>query len=154
MELQRQARKRDSEKVFFARVRDVKKLEALLLLVLALNGCGTTAGSTRTVDPHLQFTSAQIRARLADLKLINYYPAENAQTNLWTNWQPEVIDRDLARVTALNANAVRNQFDREESGHDDPRDACKLAHAVTPSWTCLKERRPRAQTGNRRRERS
>lgn len=49
----------------------------------------------------------QVAARIAGLKVINYYPAANAWTNMWTNWQPAVLNRDFARIHALGANTVR-----------------------------------------------
>jgi hypothetical protein len=38
---------------------------------------------------------------------MNYYPAANAWANMWTNWQPAVLNRDFARIHALGANTVR-----------------------------------------------
>ena len=35
----------------------------------------------------------------------------------------------------VHPHRVRDQFHRDETGDDDPRDAGKLAHTVTPSWT-------------------
>ncbi len=39
--------------------------------------------------------------------MVNYYPAADGWTRMWTNWQPAVLGRDFARVHALGANAVR-----------------------------------------------
>jgi hypothetical protein len=38
---------------------------------------------------------------------MNYYPAANGWTKMWTNWNPAVLRRDFARIRALGANAVR-----------------------------------------------
>jgi hypothetical protein len=49
----------------------------------------------------------QVAARIAGLRVVNYYPAANGWTRMWTNWQPTVLRRDFARIHALGANAVR-----------------------------------------------
>jgi hypothetical protein len=49
----------------------------------------------------------QIAARIAGLRVVNYFPAANGWTRMWTNWQPAVLRRDFARIHALGANAVR-----------------------------------------------
>jgi hypothetical protein len=49
----------------------------------------------------------QVAARIAGLRLVNYYPAASAWTRMWTNWQPAVLNRDFARIRALGGNAVR-----------------------------------------------
>jgi len=43
----------------------------------------------------------------ASLRIMNYYPANDGWSAMWTDWHPEVIDADLGRVAALNANTVR-----------------------------------------------
>lgn len=93
----------------------------LPLLLLALAACGSHGISIRTANAASQFTPEQIRARLANLKLINYYPAANAQTNLWMNWESDVIDRDLTRIAAMHANAVRIAVFPETFGYPHPR---------------------------------
>jgi hypothetical protein len=49
----------------------------------------------------------QVASRIAGLRLMNYYPAANGWTKMWTNWHPAVLKRDFARIRALGANAVR-----------------------------------------------
>ena len=49
----------------------------------------------------------QVADIIAGLRVMNYYPTANAWTNMWTNWQPVVLNHDLARIHALGANAVR-----------------------------------------------
>lgn len=49
----------------------------------------------------------QVSARIADLKVISYYPAANGWTRMWTNWQPDVLNRDFARMSFLGTNTVR-----------------------------------------------
>jgi hypothetical protein len=38
---------------------------------------------------------------------MNYYPAANGWTRMWTNWDPAVLKSDFARIHDLGANAVR-----------------------------------------------
>jgi hypothetical protein len=49
----------------------------------------------------------QVAARIAGLRVVNYYPAADGWTRMWTHWQPAVLRRDFARIHALGANAVR-----------------------------------------------
>jgi hypothetical protein len=44
---------------------------------------------------------------LADVRLMNYYPAANGWTYMWVNFDPAVIDQDFGRIAALNFNTVR-----------------------------------------------
>ena len=44
---------------------------------------------------------------IADLRVMNYYPATGGWNKMWTDWQPSVIDRNFAEIHALGANAVR-----------------------------------------------
>lgn len=38
---------------------------------------------------------------------MNYYPADDGWTRMWTNWHPGVLKRDFALIRSLGANAVR-----------------------------------------------
>ena len=49
----------------------------------------------------------QVASRIAGMRLMNYYPAANGWTNMWTNWNPAVLRADFARIRALGANTVR-----------------------------------------------
>ncbi len=52
--------------------------------------------------------SLETRVRgIADLKEMNYYPAANAWTYMWSRFDPTAIGRDFARIHALGANTVR-----------------------------------------------
>lgn len=53
-----------------------------------------------------QLPAAQATA-VANLKEMNYYPASAAWTYMWSRFEPRVIDRDFARIRALDANTVR-----------------------------------------------
>ena len=43
----------------------------------------------------------------AVLKEVNYYPAADGWTYMWTRFDPTAIDRDFTRICALGANTVR-----------------------------------------------
>jgi hypothetical protein len=38
---------------------------------------------------------------------MNYYPADNGWTRMWTHWDPAVLKKDFALIRSLGANAVR-----------------------------------------------
>src|SRR5437016_2291688 len=75
---------------------------------------GAPQGTSATLS------TGDVQARLAGLKLINYYPAHDAQTNLWMRWDPAAIDADFARVVSLHANAVRLILFTPTFGYPDP----------------------------------
>ena len=49
----------------------------------------------------------QVADMIAELRVVSYYPAANAWTKMWTNWQPAAINSDFAKIRYLGANAVR-----------------------------------------------
>ncbi len=49
----------------------------------------------------------EVAARVAGLRLVDYYPAANSWTRMWTNWNAKVLASDFARIYALGGNAVR-----------------------------------------------
>lgn len=51
--------------------------------------------------------SKEVTSRIAAMRLMNYYPAANGWTRMWTNWNPVVLAHDFARIRALGANTVR-----------------------------------------------
>ena len=44
---------------------------------------------------------------LDNLKLMNYYPSNNAWTYMWENWSLNTINQDFTAIAGLHANAVR-----------------------------------------------
>src|SRR5215210_6920488 len=61
--------------------------------------------ATSKLTPATVATAAQ--GPITQLKLVNSYPKNAAQTKMWTSWDPASIDQDFARIAALQANAVR-----------------------------------------------
>jgi cellulase (glycosyl hydrolase family 5) len=51
--------------------------------------------------------SMQVTSRIGGLRLMNYYPAADGWTKMWTNWNPGILRADFARIRALGANTVR-----------------------------------------------
>ena len=51
--------------------------------------------------------TAPFAEKLADLRLMNYYPSTAAWTYMWTKWDPTQIDEDFSKIEALGANSVR-----------------------------------------------
>jgi endo-1,4-beta-mannosidase len=48
-----------------------------------------------------------LNSGVGDLKEVNYYPAANTHTYMWSRFDVKVIDHDFARIHALGANTVR-----------------------------------------------
>lgn len=46
-------------------------------------------------------------AALANLRLIDYFPASDGWGNMWWRWDPAQMEVDFARIAALHANGVR-----------------------------------------------
>ena len=57
--------------------------------------------------PTVRGSPASLESRVGDLKEVNYYPAADGWTYMWSRFDPTVIDRDFARIRALGANTVR-----------------------------------------------
>lgn len=54
-----------------------------------------------------QQRTQEVAARVAGLRVVDYYPSANSWTKMWTNWNPKVLGSDFARIHALGGNAVR-----------------------------------------------
>jgi endo-1,4-beta-mannosidase len=48
-----------------------------------------------------------VAALVAGLKEVSYYPSQHPWGSMWYQWQPAVIDADMAKLAALGANTVR-----------------------------------------------
>jgi hypothetical protein len=49
----------------------------------------------------------EVAAKIDALRVMNYYPAANSWTGMWTNWSATTLNQDFARIRGLGANAVR-----------------------------------------------
>ncbi len=80
----------------------------LLLVSLAVAGVARRApdGSARQT-PAARISPAVAASTVQDLKEVNYYPAADGWTYMWSRFDPTVIDRDFARIRALDGNTVR-----------------------------------------------
>jgi Cellulase (glycosyl hydrolase family 5) len=56
----------------------------------------------------------------ADVRSISYYPARGGWTLMWTRFDAEAIDRDLARIAWLRANTVRVIVPAHAFGYPQP----------------------------------
>lgn len=71
------------------------------VLVVAVSACaGVADGSPEA------FHASEMSA-LRSLKLISYFPARSSWQYMWEDFQPRIIDQDLARIAGLHANGVR-----------------------------------------------
>jgi endo-1,4-beta-mannosidase len=78
---------------------------ASLILALALTQ-PASHGPARQL-PTVPKSPAVPESMVRDLKEVNYYPAADGWTYMWSRFDPTAIDRDFARIRALEANTVR-----------------------------------------------
>jgi hypothetical protein len=71
------------------------------LAVLAASVVAVPGAATATATPLVRLDVPR------DLKVVSYFPADAGWTRMWTDWQPDRIDADLARAASLHANTVR-----------------------------------------------
>jgi hypothetical protein len=92
------------------------------LLLLATVICVPLSGQSGTrVRAARTSASATIsQSDLNGLKVMNYYPSANSWKNMWTNWNPTVIDNDFALIASLNANTVRIIVNVQAFGYPTP----------------------------------
>lgn len=89
-------------------------LRALLAAAIVLVGTvGATEAFATTrfrVNPHARLvarTAAVSRLPVDQLRLVNYYPADNAWTLMWTHYSHTQVASDMQAIASLGANAVR-----------------------------------------------
>src|SRR5262249_55288046 len=101
-------------------------LTCFLLMAVYANQSSAQATNVQAMD------ASQVRTVLNSLKMINYYPAQNAQTNMWRNWDPQVLDRDFTKIAGLHANTIRLAVFPEVMGFPEPtaQERMKLAQAI------------------------
>ncbi len=115
---------------------------ALAVVVLFhLTGCGmvgkapgvSSACGSKQSSPGRPIDQNILQDDLQSLKVINYYPAHDGWTYMWTRWQPQAIDADFARIASANANGVRVIVHPSVFGFPDPEVAQmrKLAEVVS-----------------------
>ena len=91
-------------------VRTVGLTVAILLvpsLILALALARPATHGPAGQLPAVSNSKATLESRVLDLKEVNYYPAADGWTYMWSRFDPTAIDRDFARIRALGANTVR-----------------------------------------------
>ncbi|MBD0330977.1 MAG: glycosyl hydrolase, partial [Thermoleophilia bacterium] len=76
--------------------------------------------------------AAPLQGPPARLAIVNYYPADNAWTRMWTRWRPQTLERDFRRIAALRATTVRLIVAPRAFGYPRPRAGRirRLARAV------------------------
>jgi endo-1,4-beta-mannosidase len=76
-------------------------LGAVVALILAIGATRPTSDGAAKTRPAVQ------AGAIGDLKEVNYYPAAAGWTYMWSRFDLAAIDRDFARIRALDANTVR-----------------------------------------------
>ena len=80
-------------------------LVASLILAIALTQPASHGPAGQL--PAIPKSLTAMESRVRDLKEVNYYPAAGGWTYMWSHFDPTAIDRDFARIRALDANTVR-----------------------------------------------
>jgi len=78
---------------------------ASLITVLVLAQPASPGAAKRF--PAVRDSPAIVGTSVWDLREVNYYPASGGWTYMWSHFDPAAIDRDFARIRALDANTVR-----------------------------------------------
>jgi endo-1,4-beta-mannosidase len=78
---------------------------AAVILAIALDQPASNGRASQL--PAVPDGPAAVASRVADLKEVNYYPAGGGWTYMWSHFDPAAINRDFARIRALDANTVR-----------------------------------------------
>lgn len=77
-------------------------------------------------------TTALAKLPLGEIKEVSYMPAEEAWTNMWTNFRPAEIQADFERAASIDVNTVRLMLDPTTFGYPtvSPTFASELAQVV------------------------
>ena len=91
---------------------------ALVFLVLApaLNHWVSGLSDDRSTP----VVTSPVAQKLADVRLMNYYPSTAAWTYMWTKWNPAQLNEDFAKIEALGANSVRLNIEPGTFGFPGP----------------------------------
>jgi endo-1,4-beta-mannosidase len=93
-----------------SRARTVALTVATLLVASLIVACAAAQPASHGPSgqhPAVGESAATVESRIRVLKEVNYYPAADGHTYMWSRFDPTVIDRDFARIRALGANTVR-----------------------------------------------
>src|SRR5579884_934152 len=80
-----------------------KELPYYFALILVFLSLITFIPQPQAASAH----SSTARILLKSIKEINYYPENDAWTNMWTRFNPAEINNDFARIQILGFNTVR-----------------------------------------------
>jgi hypothetical protein len=88
-------------------------------------------GSRLSAGGAASFHASEMTA-LRTLKVINYFPAHSSWAYMWEDFQPAVIEVDMARIAALHATAVRIIVSIPAFGFPDPHaaDLAELSQVI------------------------
>jgi hypothetical protein len=105
-----------------------------ILLILASTSC-TKPSPAATGKEDSTTTRPPVTTLLASIKEINYYPAQNGWTNMWTNWSPNTINTDFATLAAQGFTSVRIILQAVKGAFDYPQpttaELAKLTTIIT-----------------------
>lgn len=81
------------------------------------------AASLASPVPSAPENSVAVAATVAGLREISYYPSQHGWGGMWANWDPGVVDGDMAKLAALGANTVRIFIQPATFGYPAPQPA-------------------------------
>ena len=104
---------------------------AIFLLFFPSTAPGFSGKTQVRISRNARYSISQ--TSLNGLKVMNYYPSANSWENMWTNWNPTVINNDFALIASLNANTVRVIVNVQAFGYPTPSQAMlnKLSQIIT-----------------------
>ena len=114
----------------------IMAITATLAISLLVAPASAMAAMQSTATAATTDSTAMLTGRLATVisaKQINYYPSAGGWTQMWTTFNPSVIDADLAKARALGANSVRAIVFPSVFGYPNPKSeyTAKLAQFVS-----------------------
>ncbi len=56
----------------------------------------------------------------SSLAVVSYYPSDAGWTEMWTNWQPDLLAANFTQIAALGANTVREIIQPSAIGYPQP----------------------------------
>lgn len=100
----------------------MRRARGLVAAVAVIALAATGAGPVRATGGE--------RLPVARARLVSYYPSTHGWAAMWTRWNEVELDRDMGRVAALGANAVRLIVQPSAFGYPVPAPAIE-AHLQT-----------------------
>lgn len=90
-----------------------------VILILAFSSCNKSGLASAGPGPSAA-VRVPVNTLLASTKEINYYPAKEGWTKMWTNWDSTTIRADFAKIAAQGFTSVRIILQAVQGAFDYP----------------------------------